>query len=113
MIPEWITKYWLEWIFGVGIAVLTMAVRSVSARLKKEQLENRALRDGMRSLLKSQIVESCERALRDGWCGARLRDSINDMYGSYTALGGNGTVTSIRDKVMQLPAVQPIQNPGK
>ena len=105
--PEWITKYWLEWIFGLCIAVLTALWRSVSARLKKQQAENAALRDGMRSLLRSQIVENCERALRDGWCGTRLRDTISDLYTSYHTLGGNGTVTILVEQAMHLPAVEP------
>jgi len=105
--PEWIEKYWLEWIFGLCIAILTWLWRSVSARMKKQQTENAALRDGMRSLLRAQIIASCERALKDGWCGARLRDTVNDLYESYHALGGNGTVTGLVTQTMGLPAVEP------
>ena len=104
--PEWIAKYWLEWLFGLLIAALTVIVKRISTRLKKEQAENKALRDGMRSLLKAQIVDTCERVLRDGWCGSRMRDAINDMYDSYHALGGNGTVTSVVKQTMDLPAVR-------
>jgi hypothetical protein len=108
--PEWITKYWLEWAFGIVIAVLTYVLKTLSGRVKRQQLENAALRDGMRSLLKAQIIQSCERALGDGWCGSRMRDTINDMYASYHALGGNGTVTSIVEQTMRLPAVEPEQH---
>ena len=102
----WITKYWLEWLFGILITVLTFVVRSLSARIKQQQIENDALRNGMRSLLRSQIVGSCERAMRDGYCGTRLRDTINDLYDSYHALGGNGTVTSLLQQTMGLPAIE-------
>ena len=105
--PEWIAKYWVEWLFGLLIAALTFVVRSISARLKREQAENQALRDGMRSLLRSQIETQCERALGDGWCGARLRGTISDLYTSYHALGGNGVITGIVEQVMGLPAVAP------
>lgn len=105
--PEWITKYWIEWLFGLFAAGLTLMVRTLSGRLKKQQTENQALRDGMRSLLRAQIISSCERAMHDGWCGARLRDTINDLYESYHALGGNGTVTSVVSQTMQLPAIEP------
>lgn len=108
--PEWIVKYWAEWLFGLFAAGMTLAVRALSGRLKKQQNENQALRDGMRSLLRAQIISSCERAIRDGWCGARLRDTINDMYESYHALGGNGTVTSIVSQIMALPAFEPERN---
>lgn len=107
--PEWISKYWLEWVFGILIAGLTWVVKRMSGRIKTEQKENQALREGMRSLLRAQIVTSSERALRDGWCGTRLRDTINDLYSSYHALGGNGVVTSVVDQVMQLPAIEPVE----
>lgn len=107
VLPEWITKYWVEWIFGIVATALTVIVKRISTRLKKEQSENKALRDGMRSLLRAQIIDSCERAMHDGWCGARLRDTINDLYESYHALGGNGTVTSVVEQTMKLPAVRP------
>lgn len=103
---EWVSKYWIEWLFGLLITALTFVVRSLSSRVKQQQIENDALRNGMRSLLRSQIVDSCERAMRDGYCGTRLRDTINDLYSSYHALGGNGTVTSIVAQTMGLPAIQ-------
>ncbi len=104
---DWIVKYWVEWVFGLLIAALTIVVKRISSRLKKEQMENKALRDGMRSLLRAQIIDLCERAMHDGWCGARLRDTINDLYSSYHALDGNGTVTSVVKQTMELPAVKP------
>jgi hypothetical protein len=103
--PEWISRYWVEWVFGLLIAVLTWVVRTLSSRLKQYQTENTALRDGMKALLKAQIIDKCERAQRDGWCGAQYRDSISDLYNSYHALGGNGVVTGIVKKTMELPAV--------
>lgn len=111
--PEWITKYWTEWLFGLLIAALSLIVKRISSRLRKEQEENQALRDGMRSLLRSQIEQDCERAFSDGYCGTRLRDTINDLYKSYHALGGNGTVTSMMDQVMQLPVLNPAAQKGE
>ena len=105
--PEWITKYWVEWVFGVLIAGITWVVRRLGKRLKTAQQENEALRDGMRSLLRAKIIEKSERALKDGWCGTRLRDTINDMYESYHALGGNGVVQGVVEQVMRLPAIEP------
>lgn len=107
VLPDWITKYWVEWIFGIIATALTVIVKRISGRLKKAQAENKALRDGMKSLLKAKIIDCCERAQADGWCGSRLRDTINDMYASYLALDGNGTVPGIVEQTMKLPAVRP------
>ena len=51
MMPEWITKYWIEWVFGLLIAGLGWIVKTLSKRLKVQQAENKALRDGVKSLL--------------------------------------------------------------
>lgn len=104
--PEWIVKYWVEWVFGLLIAVLTVVVRTLSARIRKQQEENKALRDGMRSLLRRQIVDDCERALRDGYCSTATKDTIEDMYQSYHALGGNGVVTHLKAQAMNVPTVK-------
>lgn len=105
--PEWVSKYWIEWVFGLVIAGLTWAFRVLSKRMHVQQAENQALRDGMRSLLRAQIVEECERCTADGWCGDRKRSTIADLYQSYHALGGNGSITDMVEQVRKLPLFPP------
>ena len=105
--PEWITKYWVEWVFGLLIAALTWIVKRISSRLKKFQQENEALRNGIKSLLKVNIEKECERCIRDGWCGSVKRGTITDMFTSYTALGGNDGTKSMVEQTLGLPAVEP------
>lgn len=104
--PEWITKYWLEWVFGLMVAALTFVVRTLSARLKKQQTENQALRDGMKALLRRQIIMDCEQALREGFCPTATKDTIEDMYNAYHALGGNGVVTHLKAQALNVPTVK-------
>lgn len=105
--PEWITKYWVEWVFGLVIAGLTWALKKLSSRLKKEQAENKALRDGMKSLLRINIEKECEKCQRDHWCGPVKRSSIVDMFTSYEALGGNGGIHSMVEQTLGLPSIEP------
>ena len=104
--PEWITKYWLEWIFGLGIAVLTWLYKRLSGRIQKEHDEQQALRDGMRSLLMRQIQIDCEKAIADSVCPVPVKKSIGAMYDSYHALGGNGIITELYQQTIKLPTVQ-------
>ena len=104
--PEWITKYWVEWVFGVLAAALAWMVKRLSTRIKKEQDENRALRDGMKALLKVNLEKECERCQRDGWCGAVKRGTISDMFGAYTGLGGNGGMKTLVEQTLALTAVE-------
>lgn len=104
--PEWIVKYWIEWLFGVLIAAIAAYSKHLSAQVKKERDEQKALRDGMRSLLRRQIILDCEQSVLDGFCDTKRKDTIEDMYNSYHALGGNGVVTSLKAQVMNLPTVK-------
>ena len=102
---EWVVKYWLQWVFGLIIAGLTAYCRHLSKAVKAEREKQAALREGMRSLLKRQIIMDCEQAIAQGYCPAATKDPIEDMYCSYHALGGNGVVTSIKAQMMDLPTV--------
>lgn len=112
--PEWIVKYWVEWAFGAVITVLGFLIKGLYARVKKERLareelamkaaaETEALKSGMRSLLRRNIVEDCKRAMREGYCDEDSRDTISQMYNAYHALGGNGTVKDIWETAKHLP----------
>ena len=106
--PDWITKYWVEWLFGIVIAGLTWAIKRLSTRIKKEQAENKALRDGMKSLLRINIEKECEKCQREGWCGPVKRSTIVDLFTSYTGLGGNGGIAKLVDQTLGLPAVESV-----
>ena len=112
--PEWIVKYWVEWAFGVAIAALSFLVKHLFAKVKKERkarealeaqakAETEALKSGMRSLLRRQILEDCKEAVREGYCDEESRDTITAMFEAYSGLGGNGTVKDAYESVRHLP----------
>ncbi len=103
--PEWITKYWVEWAFGIVAAVLIGLYRKLVTRIKQNKIEGDALRDGLRSLLRRQLIEDCEDAIQQGFCPVTMKDTITDMYQSYHALGGNGTVSGLYEEVQKLPTM--------
>lgn len=106
ILPEWIVKYWVEWVFGALIAAISLYCKHIAAQVKKERAEQKALRDGMRSLLRRQIIMDCEKAMADGYCQTATKDTIEDMYNSYHALGGNGVVTHLKAQTMNLPSAK-------
>lgn len=101
--PEWITKYWIEWIFGLLCTGLVLAYNKLAGKIKKESEEREALKNGLRALLRRQIIEDCRTLIQEGQADPDRRDTILDMYNCYHALGGNGTVTRIKDEMMALP----------
>ena len=105
-VPEWIVKYWLEWVFGLLTGGVAIYCRHIAKQVRKEREEQKALRDGMRSLLRRQIIADCEQAARDGYCETKMKDTINDMYTAYHALGGNGVVSRLKEQTMNLPVIK-------
>ena len=112
--PEWVVKYWVEWVFGLIIAGLGWAVKHLAGKVKAERAarealeqqqkqETEAIKNGMQSLLRRQILEDFKRVSADGYCGATMRDTIFAMFEAYTALGGNGTVKDAVAEVRELP----------
>lgn len=112
--PEWVEKYWIEWIFGLVVAVLGACYKRLANRFKREREERiekakkdekemQALKDGMRSLLKRQLIEDCEAAIRQGFCEPALKESIQDMGSCYETLGGNGVIPPMLKQVSNLP----------
>lgn len=106
-LPEWITKYWIEWVFGLVTAGLLAYIRSIARQIKHEREEQQALRNGVKALLKINLDKECERCQRDGWCGSVKRSTIDDMYKAYKGLGGNGGTKALVEQTLALPAVEP------
>lgn len=104
--PEWIVKYWIEWVFGLVTGGVAVYCRHIAKQVRKEREEQKALRDGMRSLLRRQIIADCEQAAREGYCETKMKDTINDMYTAYHALGGNGVVSRLKEQTMNLPVIR-------
>lgn len=109
--PEWVVKYWSEWVFGLIITGLSIVIKSLHKKLKEEKRqreeENKAIKDGMKSLLRRQILADCENAQSQGHCDSRKKETINEMYDAYHALGGNGVVSSaVRQVIEDLPIIE-------
>ena len=116
--PEWVVKYWVEELFGLIIAVFSFVIKSLHKKLKavkaladeekrQREEENKAIKDGMRSLLRRQILIDCENAQSAGHCSARKKETINEMYIAYHGLGGNGVVSSaVRQVIDDLPITE-------
>lgn len=110
--PEWITKFWVEKLFGLIIACMGVLLKRLYSKLKNERKAREemariaeektvALENGMRALLRRQILIDCESAQAAGWCDARKKETINEMYNAYHSLGGNGVVSSAVSQVIE------------
>lgn len=103
---DFIAKYWLEFAFGLVVAILTAGYSHLSKRVKSEVAKNKAIENGLRDILRIQILDTYDRCIADGSViTVSRKDAIDSSYKSYSALGGNGTITQVHDEIMHMKIV--------
>lgn len=75
-------------------------------RYKTVSKENKALKNGMQSLLRSDIIKSHDKYMDRGYAPIYAKESLTKSYESYHDLGGNGVVTKLYKDVIALPEEQ-------
>lgn len=100
---DFIAKYWLEFVFGLIVAGLSAGYAKISKKLKEEKERNKAIENGVRDILRIQILDTYEKCKANGTITVSRKDAIDSAYNSYHALGGNGTITQVHNELMALP----------
>lgn len=95
---DFILKYWLEFVFGLIVAGLSAAYAHLAKKLKAERMKNQAIENGLRGILRIQILDTYDRCVADGnRISVSRKDAVVSIYQSYCALGD-----SIDDTIKQL-----------
>ncbi len=100
---EFIMQYWLEVIFGVVVAGVGTVSISLRSKLKKQLDKEKALENGVCSLLRAEMIRSGEKYIQKRYCKIYAKDAFDKAYIAYHELGGNGTMTELHEQVMNLP----------
>ena len=64
---------------------------------------NKAMKNSMISLLRSQIVSKCETYIKRGFLPEYARYCLEELFKNYKALGGNHGVEKLVNKCFDLP----------
>ncbi len=92
-----------ELILGTAGFVITSVLAFIASTIHKDrvrhQLDHAMLKEGMKMLLKSQILDIYNRAKDKGRLGEHEKDVACDLYDSYKALDGNGYMENIMAKI--------------
>ena len=91
----------IKWIIPV---VCTGLLTCVQKELKSNKENNKAMKDSMIILLRSQIVSKCEKYEELGYLPDYARSCICDLFTQYTALGGNHGVEVLVNETLKLKA---------
>lgn len=95
---DFILKYWIEFVFGLIVAGLSAAYAHLAKRFKAERAKNQAIENGLRGILRIQILDTYDRCVADGnRISVSRKDAVASIYQSYCALGD-----SVDDTIKQL-----------
>lgn len=84
---------------SVAGGLITYLVTKWRKGVKREK----ALDEGVQSLLRNQLIEYHDKYVSRGYCPIYVKESARRSYEAYHELGGNGVVTKLFEDIMALP----------
>jgi hypothetical protein len=103
---DFIVRYWLEFVFGIIVAALSAAYGHLAKKFKAERAKNAAIENGLRGILRIQILDTYDKCLsEDRTITVSRKDAIVSIYQSYVALGNgrtDDTIKNLYEEIMQM-----------
>lgn len=93
----------IQTILNYGV---TLLIGGLIAFLTTQIKQNRSLKCSIVSLLRSQIVASCEQYSKLGYLPDYARYTINELGTNYCKLGGNHGIQDLISKTNDLPPIK-------
>ena len=78
-------------------------VAGLLAFIRLQVKQNRAVKDGLRAILRDRLLQDFRRCAARGHADSDERQNFENMYVQYHSLGGNGVMDDIRRKFFDLP----------
>ena len=72
-------------------------------RIKEAAARDEALKAGLLALCRDRILQGYRYYKRNGGISAQDLETMSKLYNAYHALGGNGTITNVWEKIQELP----------
>lgn len=92
-----------ELLFTALSGFLAGAYRNLSKRIKEQEEERKAVKDGLLAMLHDRLYQACLHYLSQGWIDDDGLKNLEYLYRSYHKLGGNGTGTELYNRAKALP----------
>lgn len=94
-------------ITGLCVAIPNLyQTKKTNSKLDDNDASNKAMKQSMISLLRSQIVSKCETYQKEKFLPDYARNCLTDLYTQYKLLGGNHGVEILVDETLKLPSVK-------
>lgn len=88
---------------GLLVGYLWKALKARQHVAKEKDHSMELIKEGMCALLRDKLLQKLEKCASGGYCSVEARDDIDHMFVIYKALGGNGTIQALRERVFTLP----------
>ena len=83
-------------------------VKRAFTKQKETETRQEAIEDGLRSLLRAEIIRTYEKSMDRGFCPLYSKQALEICYNAYhNGLNGNGAITDIYTRTMNLPTNKP------
>ena len=102
---DFVVRYWVEFLFGAIIAGLGAAYRNLAKKFKAERAKNQAIENGLRGILRIQILDTYDKCVADGKrISVSRKDAIVSIYQSYCALGDHvdDTIKALYEELVHM-----------
>lgn len=96
---DFVVRYFVEILCGIVVAILSYFMKRILGKIKRLEL----VENGMQALLRDRIIAIYNKCADRGYCPIYERENAEKMYNEYHALGGNGTITELMNKIMAMP----------
>lgn len=96
---EFVIEYWIEFVFGVVISILTYLVN----KLRKLHSRQKAVENGVQALLRNELIRRYREYEVKGEITILDKENMEHLFKEYQNLGGNGTVAQMYEEIINLP----------
>lgn len=102
---DFIVRYWIEFLFGIIVAGLSAAYGRLEKKFKAEKRKNQAIENGLRGILRIQILDTYDKCVAAGRkISISRKDAIASIYQSYCALGDtvDDTIKTLYEEIVHM-----------
>ena len=89
----------------INIVILYGFKQYMKKQQNAEKRQN-AIENGLRSLLRDRIIQSCFKFTKQGHVPIEELDNVTAMFNAYQDLNGNGAAEAIYKRFLTLPTVE-------
>ena len=94
----------------LGSGIINLLLNRHYVQKAQENSKEEAIGNGIQCLLRDRIMHLCRAYQSAGFCSQEEKISLQKMYSSYSALGGNDVAHSEYIKVLDLPSAKEMQD---